>query len=822
MPTIASINYALPPSRYFWRWSEDDSAIEWSDGETLCLREEVLTILTALSEQGGLPPLGALLLVLGACGEQKNKAIGSPRKLFYISYVELTAEVETFLTALETILTSISLLPDEFRRGLRAKTRLVYALFSNGTWSRGDESSRSIVRELLSEPPSQWKQYGAELSLLSRFLRDGQSILRASGGLDVEELKNRIETGLEFVDLAAVELLQTKLDDERERSLLDKLVSAGSELSSLASVARKVIGLISVPRPAKQAEELTIGGVADIINRGTLDKLLATELAWDDVTLATRLAQNEALYYRRETPPENTPSERIILMDHGLRYWGLLRLYSLATHLGLRGQHLNNDHITTTSYVAHPNSSVSLALESVADVRRALRDLPPQLDPIPAINDLQNRLVVSPPEVIPDLFYISSGESLENPNVKNAFTQLVSQVRRLGGHAYLITLSESGDIEFHEHLGSQVKFLQKGRLDLDELLPSKEPKVTGYSSKKASQILIDLDLKQVTGSPFYNEYPPPMLLPASPRRLDGLYKDDDEVFVGVSASGHLMRWFKNNQWAQEISYKLPGRDHWVGTVSGDEGFYVACSGERVGDSIQIFKILPNGHHEILSTEKSRHPFPARVVFDGSNVIYIYTDTAETVNLDSGKMIASDSDEELFTAQQVFKPAQAFFHGDKGMPDSLKSIRPLQIAKTYDDELVLLAQSSVYVFQLDRLEWVELLTNHDKVIDESKKVFYKTNHRRFSSEDFLWESKWDDVKVFFDPRGFLHISLKEESWTLSLVLGSLILWRKSEEPLFYNKQQPPLFEVLEVTNQTKSDFGVFLQKFLTYLTLGGTQ
>ena len=70
MPSITTINYALPPEDYFWQWSKGDGDLEWSSSEnTIALQIEVLTLLHALQEVDTVPPLGSLLLVLSACGE---------------------------------------------------------------------------------------------------------------------------------------------------------------------------------------------------------------------------------------------------------------------------------------------------------------------------------------------------------------------------------------------------------------------------------------------------------------------------------------------------------------------------------------------------------------------------------------------------------------------------------------------------------------------------------------------------------------------------------------------------------------------------------
>jgi hypothetical protein len=107
------------------------------------------------------------------------------------------------------------------------------------------------------------------------------------------------------------------------------------ELGGLARLALNLMAAVHLPRPVADREELPLGGVSDITNRGALDRLLVSELANDDLTLAVRIAVNEALYLRREMPPRNPPRQRFVLLDAGIRMWGVPRVFSLR-RLGWR------------------------------------------------------------------------------------------------------------------------------------------------------------------------------------------------------------------------------------------------------------------------------------------------------------------------------------------------------------------------------------------------------------------------------------------------------------------------------------------------------
>ena len=141
---------------------------------------------------------------------------------------------------------------------------------------------------------------GTAVHRVLRLIRTANSLAAGMPFESVAELEQLLTTGI--VD--TVESPEAPLLDQRAqtRRLLEQL-SDDNELSGFARLAQQLIAAISLPRTLSEPDELQIGGVSDISNRGHLDQLLLSELAQDDLTLAVRLALNEALYLRRESPP---------------------------------------------------------------------------------------------------------------------------------------------------------------------------------------------------------------------------------------------------------------------------------------------------------------------------------------------------------------------------------------------------------------------------------------------------------------------------------------------------------------------------------------
>lgn len=813
MAGISTIHYAVPPHAYFWQWSDEGTAIEWAEGNTLAFSEEIFAILNSLANQGGVPPLGSILLVHAACADQIEKPLfiidrfvrSHPKQLKTDSTKKLTDAIGT---AFETI----SKLPAELRKSTRAKAELCHTLFSrNPQWAHEEESARIIVEELHSAPSTLWSQQESPQNLAQRFLRDTAAFIKSTAGLETADLEHLIHTGIEFPDLGEADFHPDQiLEKEDSRSLLEQLASAGEESRALANIAKQVIGLISLPLPATKDDDLPIGGVADIVNRGTPDKLLTSELAWGDTILATRLAQNEALYYHRETPPQNSASERIILMDHGLRYWGLPRLFALATHLGLKCHSSASDQLNIRSYLSTSDGYDELPLSEMVEVKAALSQLPVHLSFAPALNSLSESIASLDTEsTISDVFLIAIPESISDPETEKELYHLTTSVRHHGGRLFLTLIDKEGHLSVYEYRARGKRLQQEGKLDLDELLPAKETaQPEAKSPQKASSTLSKKSLEKITGSKFYNQYPPPLWFPARPHHASVFQPDSDvEERVGIDTLGHLMRWSDFPDRAYELSEELPGRNHWLDQTD-DGHFLVACSGNRAGESAQVFLIEDDGHAKALPIEKTKHAFPRNVVFQGDYVIFIYSDLAEAFSIQSGRKVATHESKnsplhdktvrvvEREISVSASSPSRSdkhqFFTDKEHLSDSTLGdlIIPSEIGFTEFASIILFTDKKNYIYSPENLTW-EPLRDSKKHRFLKRTRFTSCPEMRFANEGSITTATLSLSKVTFshDPRGILHISSDSESWSLHTHEGKGSLWksRAPSEPRSASKQ-----------------------------------
>jgi hypothetical protein len=127
-----------------------------------------------------------------------------------------------------------------------------------------------LVRSL---PPHELLEDGVP-HVTSALLVMGQALRQ----LDVEALRLRLRTGLEqIVEPAGLE----PLEEESLRAFIARL-REDPELAGLGRLAHDLLAAVQVPRAVSDPDDLRLGGVSDIANRGPLDRLLVSELAYGD------------------------------------------------------------------------------------------------------------------------------------------------------------------------------------------------------------------------------------------------------------------------------------------------------------------------------------------------------------------------------------------------------------------------------------------------------------------------------------------------------------------------------------------------------------
>ena len=291
------------------QWKDGMQTLCWSTGETIAFAAELRQTLEPLS-RGSLPPFAALMLVLSATRDKWPAFVDARAELLEnCSHIHDGRETVEFVYGQ---LNKIHQIDKTIRNTVQGKSELLYYLFHETHQVHSTVTDSFLSALFHGLPPILNRSPKRKLQKsLARILMRSFHLLRATlSDFRPEQFEQYFRTGLDQ-PLPPAELDET--DAQRTRKLLDELIN-DPELSGLARAAQQLMSVVSVPRPLLSTSHSEEGGISDLSNRGSLDRLLVSELANDDLTLAVRIALNEALYYRKESPPAPPNLKRNIIL----------------------------------------------------------------------------------------------------------------------------------------------------------------------------------------------------------------------------------------------------------------------------------------------------------------------------------------------------------------------------------------------------------------------------------------------------------------------------------------------------------------------------
>ena len=532
-----------------WDWKEGASVLVWSDGTTIAFRQEALQVLRSLP-QDRLPPFGAVVLLLAGC----RGKLPSFDDFRHTSGPNVRIEEDSERAAIESALRELQRLqhlPESLRVSVASKCALARAVFESvATPSlpphhhfREDLFDLIDASEFSSyDDPSDSEKLRC-LHLTAAGLRPhtiGSLTLRARTGLD-----QLPEPSPNTVLLPAVQA----------RRLLDELLH-NPELRALALAARRLMAATQLPRRLHVSDDSAVGGVSDISNRGSLDRLLLSELAHDDLTLATRVALSEALYLRHEPPEHQPPLTRCLLIDSGIRMWGLPRLFVAAAALAFVAEDLKLEALTAWRPSGRHWIPVDLLSREGLTAHLETLDIHPH--PGEALASLEETLgkgsgtqtiLLTHPHVYTDRAF---RKQLERVECRPDFICTLDRKGRFALHA----------APFHSHAP-----ISESLLDVESLF--QDPSTRGLSEKSRAAANLPA---------FLNMRPCPMLLPM-PGRVEYWILPTPNRCIAALSDRKLVEYDPQNGrlGGRLVCAKLPpGRKLWAEEI--DDAVYLVQAG----------------------------------------------------------------------------------------------------------------------------------------------------------------------------------------------------------------------------------------------------
>jgi hypothetical protein len=332
------------------------------------------------------------------------------------------------------------------------------------------------------------------------------------------------------------------LPEQQPADLLEQLAE-DAQTEGLARLTQRLIVALKIPMQTRSNSDLSFGGVSDITNRGNFDRLLLSELAHDDLSLMARLANNEALYLRREELPTNHIRQRFILVDTSIKMWGTPRIFAIATALACRMN--NKEKAGISTFALQGNAYSEMELFTKPDIIGALAELSPALHSAGALTAFAKEHPLGRDQ---EYFLITDEQLFYTPAFQAAFAHLRT------AHGFLITVNRSGQLQLFKYKAGNRRLLHNISLDLPELL-SKTKKI--INTKKEIYERKDLPA-------FFQQTPAPLYFPSSKVLPDKGHMFSAFGVIGITHDQRLLYWPQKTTGAIELLPFIPPGKYYFG------------------------------------------------------------------------------------------------------------------------------------------------------------------------------------------------------------------------------------------------------------------
>jgi hypothetical protein len=444
--------------QYFYRWEDGGTVLAIPAGRTICYASYVSEALDAMKAAGG-PRLGTLLLAIIATAPDSREMLAQVEAIVTKGIAMLNdgnAAIGGFNDAFD-FLRMLELISPYFKTG-SGRLQLLSVLFADSHNHIGPRKLARIARiwRETPEPESLLQEGGLSMDVIYSHL------------LPLEYLKRKYPNAQALeVALATVPALpETEIVPElsvAEKAapvdFVDQLI-ASPETFTVGALVRRIWSGLRIPLHSSHPSLQPLGGVSDITNRGPLDRLLISEHANDDDRFLSRVANGEALFVRREIPPEPEHRERIILIDSSLQSWGTPRALAYAILIAI-ARHPKTD--IECSAFAIGRDARSILFDTVAQLAESLLLLDPAAGPARGLEAFFTGHSLRPDQ---EVIFICAPQSYAQYDVQAAISR---QLRQIG---YCITADAAGAIRVLRKTPQGLALLQEFSLPLDELWKS--------------------------------------------------------------------------------------------------------------------------------------------------------------------------------------------------------------------------------------------------------------------------------------------------------------------------------------------------------------
>ncbi len=535
---IQAIEYFRAPDNYFWQWADRGSVIEWKGGDTICYTDDLASLLNALTNSP-VPPFGAVLLVLAAC--YSNWSSAGYEGVLHGLKINLPKddtdsgddEMDYHINQAGKCANLIASLPKELRTGMN-RAHLLHEVFKDCKPAMAEDDIRSAVDEWRSGRIDNFIKHPGKKITQSQFKEDLACLVAVFHKYGHPgKLEKQLRAGI--FQMPAPLPLPIPEPENKPGDFWEQLATE-PRTAGIAGLAKHIIAALHIPMHTDGSSDQLYGGVSDITNRGSYDKLLLTELAHDDHTLLARLANNEALYLQREQPPYNPKKKRVILADATLKMWGIPKVFAVSAAIACAMNTKHGERVE--AFVLKGNESAEANFSTSEGVWSSLEIIDHSLNCYAALDTLCSLLAAYGKT---DCIFITRNEVLHDPSFQKILSSYPDAI------SFLLGIDRDGNLHFYSLVKGRSKLLSTAKFDLDDILAPKVSRI----EKKA--------IMQATHLPEFFSLPQaPLLFPAAGLRIssgNSFYHSKTGVLT-VTDNFRLLHWKHKNKGAVELLPKI--------------------------------------------------------------------------------------------------------------------------------------------------------------------------------------------------------------------------------------------------------------------------
>ncbi|MEO1438120.1 MAG: hypothetical protein AAFV80_21440, partial [Bacteroidota bacterium] len=317
---------------------------------------------------------------------------------------------------------------------------------------------------------------------------------------------------------------------------------------------------LKLPFRGMSSDQQNIGGVADLSNKGAFHQLLTSEFAYDDLTFLSRLANKEALYLLKESPPVQDKTERIFLIDITLKNWGVPKLLAFAAALAI-AKHPKRSSPSKVFVVGSRFRRVHI--RNANQVFSALKHIDTGLEPSAGLY----QFFETPQDKKQEIILLGDEAVFLHPNLLRLFSDHGHRIQ------YTVQVNRAGKVDLYRYRNGNSKPIQQLQLPLSELWKRKKP----FQPKQEDTL---------------QHFQYPILLRMNPKSKSSFVTDDLTAFT-ISKFGSLLVSYNGKRYGKvwELIFKdLPfgGKSFQIGKLP--DGGYMLLHYVQSGKQLVLINL----------------------------------------------------------------------------------------------------------------------------------------------------------------------------------------------------------------------------------------